>query len=330
MITDDDAEFHAPAEGDPTWSETNYFGFYSATEPLNVGVYALFRPNLGVVHSTVCMNSGDAPHPWRADFCDMRSHLPIPEPRSLRNYILANGLRVTTIKPNEGWRVEFDDGAGTTIDVTYEGLMPPFDIHDPDMDPVTAAQSKGSFAWGAAYNCHFDQSGHVHGRVKLRGREIPIDCVSTMDHSWGPRLERGAPNMSWLHAHFSDQFAVHGIFSFDETTGGRELTLMHGYVIRDGKWRGLAAGRGVTERDRDFYARRVTIEATDRYGEVYTLAGEGLTRFPWQAWPNVVGFNVLARWQADGATGHGEVQDFVDLTRLTEGRALAAVDSGRA
>ena len=322
MITDEDAEFHPAPGGDPSWAETNYFGFYSAEVPLNVGVYALFRLNLGVVHSTVCMNSGDAPMPWRADFCDMRSHLPIPEPRSLRTYALANGLSVATVKPNDTWHIGYDDDAGTSIDVTYQALMPAFDIHDPDMDPITAAQSRESFAWGTAYNGHFDQTGHVQGRVTVRGREVPIDCVSTMDHSWGPRFERGSPNMSWLHAHFSDQLAVHGIFSFDEADGGGALALMHGYVIRDGKCIGLASGRGVTGRDADFYARRLEIRVEDAHGDSYDLRGEGFTRFPWQAWPNVVGFNVLARWDCAGRTGYGEVQDFVDLTRLCEGRAM--------
>jgi hypothetical protein len=31
----------------------------------------------------------------------------------------------------------------------------------------------------------------------------------------------------------------------------------------------------------------------------------------------MVGFNVLARWTAGELVGHGEIQDFVDLTRLT-------------
>ncbi len=60
MITAADAEFHEPDGPDPTWGETNFFGFYSAQEPLNIGVYTLFRPNLGVVLSTISMNSGDA------------------------------------------------------------------------------------------------------------------------------------------------------------------------------------------------------------------------------------------------------------------------------
>src|ERR1700742_3671442 len=331
MITDADAEFHPPDDGDPTWGETNFFGFYSADVPINVGVYTLFRPNLGVVGSTICMNSGDAAQPWRADFCDMQSHLPIPEPRSLATYALANGLRVTTLAPNDRWHLEYDDGDGTTIDVVYQALMPGFDIHDPEMDPITAAQLQsagnghGSFAWGTAYNGHFDQTGHYRGEVSLRGRRIPIDCTSTMDHSWGPRAERGGPNMSWLHAHFSDDYAVHAIWSFDETKGGRELTLAHGYVLWHGTARGLASGQGTTVRDGDFYARTVELEVTDAAGDTHHLSGQGLTRFPWQAWPNMVGFNVLAQWQSDQnggeLTGYGEIQGFVDTTRLHPGQA---------
>jgi hypothetical protein len=331
MITDADAEFHPADDGDPTWAETNFFGFYAPDVPLNVGVYTLWRPTLGVVHSTVCMNSGDALQPWRADFCDMQSHLPMPEPRSLATYSLANGLTVTTLSPNDRWHLAYDDGDGTTIDVTYHALMPAFDIHDPDMDPITAAQkADAGFAWGTAYNGHFDQTGHFSGTVGLRGRQIPIDCTSTMDHSWGPRAERGGPNMSWLHAHFSDDYAVHAIFSFDETSGGEELSLMHGYVLRDGKVTGLAAGTGRTRRDADFYARAVDLSLTDGDGDVHTLTGRGLTRFPWQPWPNMVGFNVLAEWQSEGLTGHGEIQDFVDLTTLTRGDTLRSVAAAAA
>ena len=325
MITDADAEFHAPDKDEPTWGETNFFGFYSADVPINIGVYTLFRPNLGVVGSTICMNSGDSPQPWRADFCDMQSHLPIPEPRSLASYSLANGLKVTTLAPNSRWHIQYDDGDGTSIDVTYQALMPAFDIHDPQMDPITAAQNEHGFAWGTAYNGHFDQTGHYRGEVGVRGRRIPIDCTSTMDHSWGPRAERGGPNMSWLHAHFSDDYAVHAILSFDETRGGRDLTLAHGYVLRDGTVQGLSGGAGTATRDADFYARTVELDVTDATGGTHHLTGRGMTRFPWQAWPNMVGFNVLAEWQSGVHTGYGEVQDFVDLTRLTSGQAFHSV-----
>jgi hypothetical protein len=326
MITDADAEFHAPDDDSPNWAETNFFGFYAAEVPLNIGVYTLWRPNLGVVHSTICMNSGDAVQPWRADFCDMQSHLPMPEPRSLATYSLANGITVTTLSPNAKWHIEYDDGEGTTIDVVYTALMPAFDIQDPEMDPITAAQvAEPGFAWGTAYNGHFDQTGHYTGFVILRGRRIEIDCTSTMDHSWGPRAERGGPNMSWLHAHFSDDYAIHAILSFDETAAGEELSLRHGYVLRDGVVRGLASGGGRTTRDNEFFASSVELNLVDADGTEHSLSGRGLTRFPWQPWPNMVGFNVLAEWQAADLTGYGEIQDFVDLTRLTRGEALKSV-----
>lgn len=330
MITAADAEFHEPDSDDPTWGETNFFGFYSAEESLNIGVYTLFRPTLGVVLSTISMNSGDAIQPWRADFCDHQAQLPIPEPRSLATYTLNNGLTVRTIKPNEIWEIDYNDGQGTKIDVTYRALMPAFDIHDPAMDPIAAAQQEAArsaaesgaeasgFAWGTAYNGHFDQTGQVTGEVVLRGRRIPIDCVSTMDHSWGPRKERGGPNMSWLHAHFSRDYALHAIFSFDETTGGQDLSLTHGYVLKDGAVHGLASGSGRTIRDDEFFARQVELSLADATGAVHNLSGTGLTRFPWQAWPNMVGFNTLARWTTGNLVGYGEIQDFVDLTRLTE------------
>ena len=30
MIRDEDVHFHAPDPGEPTWAETNFFGFYNA------------------------------------------------------------------------------------------------------------------------------------------------------------------------------------------------------------------------------------------------------------------------------------------------------------
>jgi len=316
VIKDHDVEFHAPG-ADPTWAETNFFGFYNAEERLNVGVYALFRPNLGVVSSTICMNTGRAVTPWEADFCDMRAAMPIPEPRTLLDYRLLNSLHVRCIEPNRLWHIAYDDGEGTTIDVRYEALMPAFDIHDPEMDPMCGSKSAaGKFAWGTAYAGHFDQTGVFTGRVSIRGREAPIDCVSTMDHSWGPRPERGKPNMSWLHAHFSKDLAIHGIFGFDQARNGDELWLAHGYVLEHGKVYGLKAGSGRVRRPQERYPDKIELEVTDSAGRLWKLEGKGLTSFPWQCWPNMVAFNSLCQWRCEGLTGHGEVQDFFELPQL--------------
>lgn len=315
MINPADAEFHVPDSDVSNWAETNFFGFYNAEVPLNVGVYALFRTNLGIVSSTVCINSRQATTPWEADFVDYQVALPIPEPRSLLDYQLANGLHVRCTVPNMEWEIKYDDGESTTIDVVYKAIMEPFDIHDPKMDPMVGAAA-GKFAWGTAYNGHFDQSGHVHGSVTVRGHRHKIDCVSTMDHSWGPRPERGAPNMTWLHAHFSKDLAIHAIFAFDPKENGTRLSLTHGYVVEKGVIYGLKAGTGNVVRRRDRYAESVSLELVDRDGRTWALTAEGMTTFPWQCWPNMVSFNVLGRWTMNGQVGYGEIQDFFELPQL--------------
>lgn len=290
MIRDEDAELHGTEPDQPTWAETNFFGFYNAEERLNVGVYALFRPNLGVVSSTICMNSRRAVTPWEADFCDMRAAMPIPASRSLLDYKLLNSLHVRCLTPNKVWHITYDDEQGTSIDVRYVALMPAFDIHDPEMDPMCGSKSAaGKFSWGTAYNGHFDQTGVFEGKVRIRGREVPIECVSTMDHSWGPRPERGKPNMSWLHAHFSKELAVHGIFGFDQSRNGDELWLAHGYVLENGRVFGLKAGTGAVKRPQERYPEILAAVgvAEDAIVADYLLSGGNMPRMleRFATWP---------------------------------------------
>lgn len=317
MITPDDAQFHTPTSDDPTWAETNFWGFYVPEAELNVGVYGLFRTNLGVGLSTICMNSRRVRAPWDADYCDLQVHLPCPP--DLLEFQLPNGLRSRCIEPNMAYQVDFDDGDGTEIHFEYRALMPPFDINDPDQDPVTAAKmqaAEGSWAWGTAYSGHFDQTGVFEGEVILRGRRMPFTCVSTMDHSWGLRSERHAHTMSWLHAHFGEDLAMHAIFDFDVADNGEALRLTHGYVLEDGQVHGLKSGGGKTRRS-GWYPEEKHLEVVDSADRTWTFRGEALTAFPWQSHPDVVGFNALMRWQCGDRSGLGETQDFLGFEMLT-------------
>lgn len=320
MIKPEDADFHKPTSDDPRWAETNFFGFYVPEVPLNIGVYALFRQNVGVVISTVAINSRFVEAPWQADYWDAQHHLPIPEPANLRDYQLNNGLKVVSPDPNKVWDVRFDNGDGIAMEFRYTALGDAFDIHDPDQDPIVAAKAGEVFAWDEAYNGHFDQSGHFEGEISLRGKKYPIDCVSTMDHSWGVRAEYQSHSMSWLHAHFSKDLAIHGIFDFDPSGGPdavTPLTLEHGYVLDHGQIYGLAAGTGKTVRQ-GFYAKSVQLELTDSAGRDWDLQGFGRTSFPWQAGPGTVGFNVLAEWRSGDLRGWGELQDFIGPQNLCQ------------
>lgn len=318
MIKPEDAQLHDPTSDDPLWGETNYFGLYIPEVPFNIGVYALFRTNTGVVNTNVSVNSRRTTMPWAADYWDAWGQAAMPAETDLLNYQLPNGLRVRSSEPNTVWDVDYEHGP-VSLHFRYTALMPAYDINDPAEDPMVAAAAQGSdVTWGHAYAGHFDQSGHFEGELVLNGTHYPIDCVSTMDHSWGVRQERQTSVMSWLHAHFGPDLVVHGIFNFDPEQGPdveTPLRLTHGYVI-DGEQRyGLKAGHGVTQRS-GFYADHVELEVTDERDRTFALTGTPATTFPWQAWPGTVGHNVLAQWELDGRSGWGEIMDFIGLEQL--------------
>lgn len=323
MIRAEDAEFHPPTSDDPLWAETNYFGLYAGQDtgaPVNIGVYALFREPLGIAGSTVSVNGKRVTLPWAADYWDAWEHLSLSRPASLLDYRLGNGLHVVCREPNRIWDVSFaDEAAGLELSFRYTALMEPYDINDPDQDPL-AALPDPDLTWGHAYAGHFDQTGRYEGTLSLRGRTYDIDCVSTMDHSWGVRAERQTSRLSWMHAHFSADLVVHGLFDFGTEAGPdapSALTLTHGYVLEDGKVLGLKAGGGTSWR-RGFYPDAIELTVTDVADRTWRLEGTALTTFPWQAWPGTVGHNALHRWTCAGRTGHGygEAMDFVGLGEL--------------
>jgi len=254
VIRPEDAQFHPPTSDDPLWAETNYFGLYAGQDtgrPLNIGVYGLFREPLGVVGSTVSVNSQRVSTPWAADYWDAWEHLVVPQPSNLLDYELANGLRVVCSDPNRVWDVSYTDTtAGLELRFRCTALMEPYDINDPAMDPM-AADRDMTKTWGHAYAGHFDLTGHFEGEISLRGTTTPIDCVSTMDHSWGVRAERQTSRLSWMHAHFSRDLAVHALFDFTTGNGpdvASPLAMTHGYVLDHGTVYGLKGGSGSTDR----------------------------------------------------------------------------------
>ena len=321
MIRDEDVQFHAPTSDDPLWAETNYFGLYAGQDgpaPLNIGLYGLFREPLGVVGSTVSINSRRVREPWAAEYWDSWEHLVVPQPSNLASYELANGLKVHSSDPNRVWDVDYSDpAAGVEIHFRYTALHRAYDINDPDEDPMAAGKDMAK-TWGHAYAGHFDQSGRYEGEVQVRGRREPIDCISTMDHSWGVRAERQTSRLSWMHAHFPDGTVFHGLFDYKPENGPdapTPLSMTHGYILEDGGCYGLKAGSGTTDR-KGLYPERIRVSVTDNRDKTFELEGNALTTFPWQSQPGVVGHNCLHRWTLNGATGYGECMDFIGLGEL--------------
>lgn len=301
------------------WAETNYFGFDVPEVPMHVGLYALFRPNLGVVNSAVFVNSRRVTSSWEIDYWDSRAYLPMPTSGSLLDYRLDNGLSVTCLEPNKVWDLKFDNGETLKIDVRYEALMDGFDIHDPDTNP-RAKHRTDDLSGSAAYSGHFDMTGKVTGEMTLNGRTYQIDALSTMDHSWGVREEKQLGTMTWLQAHFNEELAIHSMFAFDPTIGPDQTVtgeITHGYIMEKGRGIGLKEGTATIHR-KGMYAESIDLNLEDADGRSWTLTGESQTQFPCQFWPGSMAFMVMPKWRMGDLTGYGTSTDFLDLYHYTK------------
>ncbi len=110
----------------------------------------------------------------------------------------------------------------------------------------------------------------------------PVDCVSTMDHSWGPRSEANFSPMTWNNAHFGEDYVVHAIFAFDRyAPAGSQHTFKHGYALVDGVVRGAKAGTAKALRNGP-YVIAVEMSITDVDDREHIVNGVAVNHSPWR------------------------------------------------
>ncbi len=305
MITEKDMYFHKPTSNDHYWAETNYFGFYVAEEAIHVNVYVLTRQNAGVVLSSITVTDGFSNTPHQVRYSNNQVHLPFPD-SDFDDYKLGNGLAIKCTKPVMDYDIKFDDQRGVSIDVQYKALMEPYDIHDPDQDPLAA--SADDMVSSTAYAGHWDQTGRVTGKFTIDGKTYDIDCVSSMDHSWGERKEDQFQNFCWLNANFDNDVSVHCLWAINPDDINDYCAIVHGYVREGSEVYGLTKGSGKLRRNGNLH-QYMELQVEDKRGKVHNLCGTAFTSNPWQPWPFVYATQSFLRWEMDGVIGWGEVQD---------------------
>lgn len=310
MIKPADIEFHTPPDADHNHAETNYFALTIPDERLMVSVYTLTRKALGVMLADVIVYGDLVDDRAQCLYIDSRQHLPAPA--RLSDYTTANGLAVKALNPRD-YRIDYVGYDETEIHVDFRGLMEPFDIHDPAHSPKAAATATAQHAGsglGAGYGGHFDLTGRITGTFKLRGREYPVDCVETMDHSWGRRPEFEVNGMGWMHAHFGPDFALHWINTWAlDKPAAEAQALAHGYVMENGIAYGLTDLKLRTTRVGSTISA-MEVEATDRRGRSFHMHGSAVVGAPWLCYTCVTLYAAMMRWQLDdGRIGYGMVQE---------------------
>jgi hypothetical protein len=250
-------------------------------------------------------------------YADNQQHIPCPA--SLASYTLRNGVQVATFDRPSGYRVSYEGIDDTRLQFEFRGIMRPQDFNDPEQDPLVRRKQTTGGAWGGAFNGHFDMTGRAIGELILRGQRHPIDCLSTMDHSWGPRRERDNGNAAVLQAHFGPDFAIHALTALDPRQPEAIGPMLHGYVLNRGAVRGLVAGRGKVVRHGRFPAS-IQVWLEDEHGESYVLTGSLLTWAPWAPYPSILYYQGLAQWNLRGSVGYGPFQEIISRAFVTRHR----------
>ncbi|HUZ11168.1 MAG TPA: hypothetical protein VMU76_13475 [Acidimicrobiales bacterium] len=244
--------------------------------------------------------------------------LPFPDRGDLRKCEFPNGNTVEMLEPLMKYRTTYSDPGGFEADLVHEGIMPP--------------HSHAIGAWPFWATRHFDQPMHVTGTIVLRGEEIPIDCYSVRDRSWGPRPTGPVPEDKKLppgtlsrpgrprrasapHSvgyAFGTQDPKEAFMAFTDPwidhDGRPSDDLDTGYLLRDGEYAPLVEGHRTTElAEGTRFIRSIHLEATDALGRELTADGTLAGRHGTQG-PSGTG---LFHWAwTGGCTGWGEDQTY--------------------
>lgn len=320
MIRAEDVSYHTPADVQYDWAETNFFSFYIPEANLTGWVYTIARPGVGSMVCDIEVMDRIGRITLETRYFDFQQHLPMPE--KLENYTLLNGLTLKTANEPRDYLIDYQGTDDTFFKLKVAGVMEPFDIHDPAMDPLASTDPNKS-GFGSAYANHFDMTAHVTGTVRIRGKDYAVDCVTTMDHSWGPRNERGMNPMGWINGNFGTDCAFSTIWTLDQfKQGWDQFGLAHGYVLIDGEVRGLVSGRIRAVSRQGPFPMGYEAVVTDAQGREYAFTGTTVNQTPWACYSNIMAINTTVRWEYEGREGFGLAQENWPLDRLS-GKGLA-------
>lgn len=304
----DDDNFHAFS--DDVWeTETAWFSFNVPERKMGGWLYGFIRPNLGVCTAAVFLYDDRGFSPWEQPFYEHQVVQPIKEQRDLRDFQFPTGYSIKMLEPLMRYQLFYQRDDVLTVDLEYQGVM----------EPHPFGHGKPPFVSAS----HFDQLGHVSGKLVLRGETIEVDCYSMRDRSWGPRLEQAPPSFDRLSYNHGCSRDGNGFVLIGRQTDAAYAShgaMVHGFWLKDGKRVQLAEGSFHSQRDPEhMWITQIEIEATDEEGDKHQATGKAVSHFVWPTarWINILN---LCQWDIDGKEGWGEAQDVWQYSQWSEAR----------
>lgn len=315
MIKPEDAEYHFKPDSHWQWVETIALPFHVPEASLNGIIYVVTRPMLGVCACDISLHDR-LTDLWEEQlYIDNQQHLPCP--KSLLNFTLPNGLTIEATDPSRRYRAKYEGIDETRFDLDFVALHDPFDLNDPEMDPMAAKRQSG--AWDASWSGHYDVTYRVTGELVARGKRYKIDCVDTGDRSWGPRPERDNSSVIWWHASFGEDLTVHLFKAHDLAKTNEMGAHISGYVSERDKVYGIVSSRGTQE-----YRKAVPtggeIEVTDTRGKTFLMTYSAINSCYWAPYPSNTYLQSYFRANHNGKIGYGVQQLGLSRAYLTRNR----------
>jgi hypothetical protein len=329
-----DELFHQVGD-DPAWSESYYFNFVDPNTEVGAFTRMGFRPNDGwadALHA-VYLPGGRVAFTYgrRTDLS------PALVDGFGRTDPTVGNLTLRRSEPFRQWEIAYSGEAQDLADPTVmlaatrdrpEGWNRPATL---EMEVEFEALAGPHYAVGGAQG-HFEQTGRVHGAIRLDGEQWDVSGYGVRDKSWGPRTWQ-APSgtaakaagpatvqegcfLNWFSMNFDADLALGGACgrTADGTFRGK------GWIQREGETVELSDVTIATDYDdaNPLLHRSVHLEATDSNGRPITVDGTVITICPTKI-PRRDGVTFvnegLARFHTDGRTGFGIAEHWHAIPR---------------
>jgi hypothetical protein len=288
-LTPRDDELHPPRALDPTWAETCWFSAQVPERKIGIWLYPLFRTNLRMMSFAAYVWGPGTGELWRQPYYRLYWHQPIPDDFRLSDFELPSGLSYRVVEPLTEYELRYADGDAISLALNFRAIHPAHEL---------------GIAGGTG---HIDQLGRVRGEIVLHGERIAVDCIEMRDRTWSPRRERRDGTwLSYSYGAVDERSAFH---CATRIGADREISLLGGFILRDGVYRELASGRRRTDRDEDGRPVRIHVEATDTDGRTVEAVGDVVSRMAMHTSPYFVFVSQVQWTLADGSEAWGEDQD---------------------
>ena len=319
--------YHTPVSDDPYLVETTWWSFNVPELRLGGWLHCQYHVNLGTSTWRVFAWDPSSSDPANLAYYRAVEQAPMPADPDLRDITFpAGGFSVKMLDPLMNYRVTYSDAERDfAIDLDFRGVHPPHRF-TPGQPPMM-------------YSPHLDQVGHVTGTLTLRGEQIPVDCYSLRDRTWGPRgghhsssqkaeyqrgehrvLHPGGPRWREVERRrgrgriqymFGHADATTGFLGFLRPQDGDAVgwSPVHvGWLLKDSVFDRLDASRSRMRvyRDPDTgLTSHMEVELVDRSDRTMRVEGMAVSRIAERG----AGGHSLMRWDFDGPIGWGEDQD---------------------